>query len=69
MLVGVNRIGMMGDIEYSGYSAVLNAKGEPLNSNKPNTESIETIALSYKELEEYRKIFPVALDADKFTIQ
>ena len=69
-VVGVNRIGKDGkDIEYSGYSVVLNAKGEPLSNNQPNTESIETVVLSHKELEDYRKEFPVALDADRFKIE
>ena len=69
-VVGVNRIGKDGkDIEYSGYSVVLNAKGEPLYNAKVNTELIETITLSYKELEGFRKDFPVALDADKFKIE
>jgi omega-amidase len=68
-VVGVNRIGKDGkDIEYSGYSVVLNPKGEPLSNTKPNTESVETITLSYTELENFRKEFPVALDADKFQI-
>jgi hypothetical protein len=31
-------------------------------------ESIETVVLSYKELEDFRKEFPVAMDADKFQI-
>lgn len=69
-VVGVNRIGKDGlDIEYSGYSVVLNPKGEPISSTKPNAESIETVTLSYAELENFRNEFPVGLDADKFTIQ
>jgi len=69
-VVGVNRIGKDGkDIDYSGYSVVLNAKGEPISNTKPNTESIETVSLSYQELENYRKEFPVSLDADKFSIE
>lgn len=69
-IVGVNRIGKDGkDIDYSGYSVVLNPKGESVSAAKPNEESIETITLSHKELEKYRKEFPVALDADKFEIK
>ena len=69
-VVGVNRIGKDGkDIDYSGYSVVLNAKGEPISNTKPNTESIETVSLSYQELENYRKEFPVSLDADKFSVE
>jgi predicted amidohydrolase len=69
-VIGVNRIGKDGkDIDYSGYSVVLNPKGEPISNTKPNTESIETVSLSYGDLENYRKEFPVALDADKFKIE
>jgi len=69
-VVGVNRIGKDGkEIDYSGYSVILNAKGEPVSSTQANMESIETVALSYKELENYRKEFPVSLDADKFKIE
>jgi hypothetical protein len=32
-------------------------------------ESVETVTLSYKELENFRKEFPVSLDADKFRIE
>lgn len=68
--VGVNRIGKDGkDIDYSGYSVVLNPKGEPTSNTKANVESVETITLSYQEIENYRREFPVALDADKFRIE
>jgi omega-amidase len=69
-VIGGNRIGKDGNgFEYSGYSVVLNPKGEPLYSPAPNIESIETTTLSYSELENYRNEFPVALDADKFRIE
>lgn len=68
-VVAVNRIGKDDkDIEYRGYSVVLNPKGEPLSSTKPSVELIETVTLSYSKLENFRKEFPVALDADKFKI-
>ena len=69
-VVGVNRIGKDGkDIEYSGYSVALTPKGEPLSSTKPFQESIKTVTLSFQELENFRKEFPVALDADRFRIE
>lgn len=69
-VIGVNRIGKDGNsVEHSGYSVVLNPKGEPLSNIKPNVESTETILLSHQELENYRKEFPVALDADNFRIE
>jgi omega-amidase len=68
-VVGVNRIGKDGmDVEYTGHSTVLNPLGESLNDTKSSAELIERGTLSYKELEGHRKNFPVALDADKFTI-
>jgi omega-amidase len=69
-VVGLNRIGNDGnEIAYSGDSAIINPKGEIISATKPNEESIETITLSYNELAEFRKIFPVALDADDFEIK
>jgi omega-amidase len=68
-VVGVNRIGNDGnDIYHSGDSVVLNAKGEAISKIKSKEDSIETITLNYSELIEFRKIFPVALDADDFEI-
>lgn len=69
-VVGVNRIGKDGNgMAHSGDSAVINAKGIIISKTKANEESIETVALSYKELEEFRKAFPVGLDADKFKLE
>jgi hypothetical protein len=48
---------------------VLNAKGEPVSKIKSKEDSIETIALNYSELVEFRKIFPAMLDADEFEIR
>ncbi|MGZ4035172.1 MAG: nitrilase family protein [Bacteroidia bacterium] len=69
-VVGVNRIGNDGnDIYHSGDSVALNGKGEAISSIRPNEDSMETITLNYDELAEFRKIFPVALDADDFEIK
>ncbi len=68
-VVGVNRVGKDGkEISYSGDSAVINAKGEIISSTKANEEKIETVAISYNELAEFRKQFPVFLDADNFSL-
>jgi omega-amidase len=68
-VVGLNRVGKDGkDLEYSGDSVLVNCKGEEILKLKPNTEQIETINLSYQSLEEFRKIFPVVMDADNFKI-
>ncbi len=69
-VVGLNRVGNDGyDIYHSGDSAVIDPKGETISKTKPHDESVETIALSWKELEEYRKNFPAWMDADGFELK
>lgn len=66
-VVGVNRIGNDGNgYGHSGDSVVLNPRGETISTIKTNEESIETIELDKYYLEEFRKNFPVGLDADGF---
>ena len=69
-VIGVNRVGNDGHaIYHSGDSAVINAKGEIISKIKAKEESTETVTLNYNELAEFRKIFPVALDADCFEVR
>lgn len=69
-VIGVNRIGADGNaITHSGDSAVINPKGEIISTTKANEEATETVALSYTELAEFRKQFPVMQDADKFELK
>ncbi|MBN8696501.1 MAG: amidohydrolase [Bacteroidetes bacterium] len=66
-VAGVNRVGDDGnEIYHSGDSAVINFKGEVLSKTPAHDECIETISLSYADLEEFRKQFPVLNDADEF---
>ncbi|MFI5163657.1 MAG: nitrilase family protein [Bacteroidia bacterium] len=68
-VVGVNRIGNDGNtIYHSGDSAVINFKGEIISKTPAHEESVETITISKKELDEWRKTFPAWMDADKFTV-
>jgi predicted amidohydrolase len=68
-VVGVNRVGNDGNNKYhSGDSAIINFKGEMMNNSCPNDTCTETIALSKKELEDFRKHLPFAEDADDFII-
>ncbi len=68
-VIGVNRIEKDGTgMDHSGDSVVLNFKGIPLSKTEAHQDSIETITLSYNDLEEFRKIFPASLDADNFII-
>ena len=69
-VVGVNRIGKdEHDVTHSGDSVVLNAKGEPISKTETHQESVETVSISMTELEEFRKHFPVGMDADDFEIK
>ena len=69
-VAGLNRIGRDGKHnEYSGDSVVLDAYGQKISSTKPTNSSVETVVLSLKKLNDFRKAFPVFMDADKFKIQ
>lgn len=68
-VIGVNRIGVDGNgFNHSGDSMVINPRGEIISKTKANEESIETIILDKTYLDEFRKIFPVGLDADNFKL-
>lgn len=68
-VVGVNRIGEDGNgISHSGNSVVIEAKGNIINKIQPNEEDIETVTLSWGELNDFRERFPIAKDADEFKL-
>lgn len=68
-VIGVNRIGTDGNgFAHSGDSMVINPRGEIISKTAANAESIETLNLSKDYLEEFRKVFPVGLDADSFKL-
>lgn len=69
-VVGVNRIGKDGrGTPHSGYSGVIEPKGEMISEEVIDVESLQTIKLSKDALIQYRKKFTVALDWDPFNIQ
>lgn len=69
-VVGVNRVGDDGNkVYHSGDSAIINPKAEIISKTKEKEESTETVKISYKELEDFRKAFPVAMDADDFEVK
>lgn len=69
-VVGVNRIGVDGnDMDHSGYSVVLDPRGQVISTTKPDKPSVETVTLSWKALEDFRKAFPAGLDADTFELK
>jgi omega-amidase len=64
---GVNRAGTDGaGVNYSGDSALVSPKGfaEFIGEN----DSVKTFEISYSELHEYRKNFPLLEDRDEFQI-
>lgn len=68
-VAGVNRIGTDGEgIYYSGQSQMINAKGELLIQVENHTPELLTFQISLTELNDFRRKFPVANDADHFVI-
>jgi len=69
-VIGVNRLGKDGnDVPYSGHSIVIDPKGEPLTEAMNETEGWIIARLNHKMLSDFRKKFPVGMDADRFTIE
>ena len=68
-VIGVNRIGNDGNqIPYSGDSEIIEPKGDVISTIQPNEQRTETVNLSWVNLDNYRKKFPVSEDADNFKI-
>ena len=69
-VVAVNRVGVDGQmIHYSGYSQILNAKGNCMaTANKGEAEMVEA-EIFWSELEKFRTAFPVLNDADTFYLE
>lgn len=69
-VMGVNRTGKDGlKKKYTGHSAVIDPKGKKISKTKPNQLSAETVKISLKELNDYRKKFPLTSDADRFELR
>jgi len=69
-VVGVNRIGQDGmGISYSGDSVIIDPRGNPIIVANDYKEEIIYAELSLQELLDFRKKFPVMLDADDFEIK
>jgi omega-amidase len=68
-VAGVNRIGIDGTgVKYCGDSMILGPKGEIIADGGKNKECLISGEISIKELENFRKKFPVLNDGDDFTI-
>jgi len=69
-VAGVNRVGVDGQIiNYSGYSQILDAKGNCLSDAAEGVESILSAQISKSDLEKFRDSFPVLEDADSFNLE
>jgi omega-amidase len=69
-VVGLNRVGNdENNISHSGDSAVIDFMGSVISKIQPHEEATETITLKKQELNNFRRDFPVLLDADKFEIK
>ena len=67
--IGVNRVGRDGNLfEHSGDSCALNPKGECISAIHPNEDKVETVTLNYQYLDDFRKLFPVMMDSDRFNL-
>jgi len=68
-VAGVNRTGTDGEgIYYSGDSQMINARGKVMDPTTNKSDEIFTYHISRTELNDFRKKFPVANDADHFLI-
>lgn len=68
-VVGINRVGTDGlSIYYSGNSQVFNPKGQQLAKSLSDAEEVLIASLSFQEMADFRKKFPVLNDADDFNI-
>ncbi len=69
-VAAVNRIGIDGEgINCIGNSMIIDPKGELLWKAANQTEETKTIELCLEDLYQFRKKFPVGMDADEFDIQ
>jgi omega-amidase len=68
-VLGCNRVGLDGNqFSYSGDSVVLDCQGEPLAALPSGQVGVLTAVLRLGDLQQYRRQFPVALDADAFVL-
>ena len=69
-VAGSNIVGKDGmEIFYSGESVIINPRGEIIASAKTDTNVSVTAEISLKDLNDFRKKFPVLDDADEFTFK
>ncbi len=68
-VVGANRVGTdKNGIEYSGDSQVICPKGKLLAKSLSDQEEMLSASLSFQEMADFRRKFPVLNDADDFNL-
>ena len=68
-VIGINRVGTDGmDIGYQGRSMLVDFRGQVMDVIEGPGEELRTHRLEWEALQEFRKKFPVHMDADDFTI-
>jgi len=68
-VVGVNRVGQDGNGHlYSGDSAVIDPRGA-VTAMEPSVDGALTFTLDRTALEDFRSVFPVGLEADRFDLR
>ncbi len=68
-VAAVNRVGKdANDLDYLGDSEIIDPKGKSLLAFDESSESENSAVLSFKEMNNYRKKFPLGNDADSFKI-
>jgi predicted amidohydrolase len=68
-VAGVNRVGEDGNkIYHSGYSTILDFKGEPLTPSIAHEPCVQTISLNKQTLSDFRSQYAFGDDADAFHI-
>ena len=69
-VAGLNRVGKDGKgIPYTGDSIVHGPFGETLAKAAASREEVVRVRLTYKDLQEARRTFPVMLDRDRFLVR
>lgn len=69
-VAGVNRVGMDGKgHHYSGDSVVIDPRGQVIGSVEPSVEGVATAVLDRAALADLREKFPVAKEADDFSLK
>lgn len=68
LVVGVNRVGRQGRVEYPGHSMVVGPRGDVLAEAQTTEAEVLVVDVEAAPVEHYRERFPVLDDADSFQL-